>query len=331
MLNGGGEMPQISVIVPVYNAEKFLKRCVDSILSQTFSDFELLLIDDGSIDQSALICDEYARSDTRIQVVHKENGGAAAARNAGIRMANGAYLAFCDSDDMVSPQWLQHMIDSADSGTLPIGASCHKLEVLGKAKDIQIEPGKEYPREEYFCFQKRGLAGFLWNALYSREIVVENDLLLREQRDCGDYNEDLIFTLGYVHHVDRILYTGYADYLYAVHDDSLSRGNDRFYYEKYAEKYRLWKSFLDENCSGDSGKLSQLATGMLYHFLLSLRKNAHDLRKIREIVRSYELQDILTHADTRKENPKEVYLIRKKLSLLLYLFYKAVQLKGRLS
>lgn len=94
--------PQISVIVPVYNAEKWLRRCVDSILAQTFTDFELLLIDDGSTDGSPAICDEYAVKDSRVRVFHKPNGGVSSARNLGLDHALGEWICFVDSDDRIS-------------------------------------------------------------------------------------------------------------------------------------------------------------------------------------------------------------------------------------
>ena len=91
--------PKISVIVPVYNVEKYLPRCIDSILSQTFTDFELLLIDDGSPDNCGKICDEYAAKDSRVRVFHKPNGGVSSARNLGLDNARGEWIAFIDSDD----------------------------------------------------------------------------------------------------------------------------------------------------------------------------------------------------------------------------------------
>lgn len=91
--------PKVSVIVPVYNVEKLLQRCIDSILAQTFTDFELLLIDDGSKDKSGEICDEYAAKDSRIRVFHKQNGGVSTARNLGIDKAQGEWIYFVDSDD----------------------------------------------------------------------------------------------------------------------------------------------------------------------------------------------------------------------------------------
>lgn len=101
-------MPRVTVIVPVYNAEKYLHRCIDSILAQTFTDFELLLVDDGSKDRSGAICDDYAAKDSRIRVFHKENGGVSSARNLGLDNAKGEWVTFCDSDDYVYPCWLEN-------------------------------------------------------------------------------------------------------------------------------------------------------------------------------------------------------------------------------
>lgn len=108
------ENPKISVIVPVYNVEKYLRKCVDSILSQTFTDFELLLIDDGSKDHSGEICDEYALQDDRVKVFHKENGGVSSARNLGIDVAKGEWITFVDADDYIAENLLQSLcnIDS---------------------------------------------------------------------------------------------------------------------------------------------------------------------------------------------------------------------------
>jgi len=102
------EHQKISVIVPVYNTAPYLHRCIDSILAQTFTDFELLLIDDGSTDESGRICDEYADKDGRIRVFHKENGGVSSARNVGLDNATGDWITFCDSDDYVYPCWLDN-------------------------------------------------------------------------------------------------------------------------------------------------------------------------------------------------------------------------------
>lgn len=100
----------ISIIVPVYNSEKTLCRCVDSILAQTYQNFELILIDDGSIDQSGKICDDYVRLDSRVRVFHKKNGGVSAARNVGLDNAKGTWLTFIDSDDYIQENYLSYII-----------------------------------------------------------------------------------------------------------------------------------------------------------------------------------------------------------------------------
>ena len=102
----------ISVIVPVYKAEKYLRRCIDSILAQTYTDFELLLIDDGSPDRSGEICDEYAKQDSRVRVFHKPNAGVSSARNLGLDNAKGDWITFVDADDYLAPDWCQQHIEA---------------------------------------------------------------------------------------------------------------------------------------------------------------------------------------------------------------------------
>ena len=132
--------PKISVIVPVYNVEKYLRRCVDSILAQTFTDFELLLIDDGSPDNSGKICDEYAKKDERIRVFHKENGGVSSARNLGLDHARGEWVAFADSDDDLH-------VDALEIYNVAINQANGKLLIFGH--DTLTEDGTALGRTEY--------------------------------------------------------------------------------------------------------------------------------------------------------------------------------------
>ena len=110
----------ISIIVPVYNTEKYLDRCIQSILSQTYTDFELLLINDGSTDSSGAICDKYAEQDSRVRVFHKENGGVSSARNVGLDNAKGEWVTFCDSDDWVENCWLDTFVDNSENTDLVV-------------------------------------------------------------------------------------------------------------------------------------------------------------------------------------------------------------------
>lgn len=142
-------MPQISVIVPVYNVEKYLHRCIDSILVQTFEDFELILIDDGSPDRCGAICDEYAEQDNRIHVIHQENRGLSAARNAGIDWVllhrNSQWLSFVDSDDWIHPQYLEFLLSAVQSNHVLI--SVCSIEKVDKMNKVEMQECSSYVKK----------------------------------------------------------------------------------------------------------------------------------------------------------------------------------------
>lgn len=129
-------MNGISVIVPVYKSEKYLDRCVQSILSQTYQDFELILVDDGSPDNSPLLCDKWAENDSRVYVIHKENGGASSARNAGLKIAKGNWIAFADSDDWLDRTALKTLYDLANQYNVPMAIG--GMRVVQKYTDASI-------------------------------------------------------------------------------------------------------------------------------------------------------------------------------------------------
>ncbi len=320
-------MPKVSIIVPVYKAEAYLPICIDSILNQTFSDFELLLIDDRGPDGSGEICDKYAKKDKRIKVIHKEkNEGASAARNTGLDHASGDYIMFCDSDDTVSPHWIRHLMQYAKKGLLPISTFCSDRNDLGTLSDKSIPTGEVLPISDYFSFNLRGLAGYITNGLYENRIIQSHKLRFRSQKAEGDYNEDLLFALQYTAYVEEILYTGYADYWYNTHEDSLSRSYQKFYFPKYAEKYRLWKVFLSENLLNE--EFPTLASSYLYHFLTALGNSKKNFFRFRKVARSEELTDCLWLADCSKENPRIIKMLKKKAVFRLWLFYLLHSLKG---
>lgn len=136
-------MPKISIIVPVYNAEKFLFQCLESIINQTFTDFELILIDDGSTDNSGKICDEYAEKDSRIKVVHQQNQGQAAARNKGLDIACGEWIAMIDSDDFVELNMLEKLITAAQKENADM-CSCNFFSFDNETPDIIHEHTYSY-------------------------------------------------------------------------------------------------------------------------------------------------------------------------------------------
>ena len=168
--------PLISVIVPVYNVEAWLPRCVDSILSQTYENLEILLVDDGSTDDSGLICEEYAKKDTRIRVIHKENGGLSSARNSGLDAASGEYIGFVDSDDWIEPRMYQRL-GEAITGTDSDIASCGARRVWADERPDQdlcggsrdgILDGDDAMKA---LITTDGLVQTVWNKLYRSDIA----------------------------------------------------------------------------------------------------------------------------------------------------------------
>ena len=147
-------MPKISIIVPVYNVEKYLRKCLDSILAQTFSDFELFLVDDGSTDRSGEICDQYAQSDPRIRVIHQENAGQAVARNRALDVMQGEYVAFVDSDDFIHPQMMEVLLKHAErtNATISVcGYASADAETVQRYEEESFDPdvysGKDFLRK----------------------------------------------------------------------------------------------------------------------------------------------------------------------------------------
>ena len=189
----------ISIIVPVYNAEKTLARCVRSLMAQTYRNLEILLVNDGSRDQSPAICQRFAQEDGRIRVIDKPNGGVSSARNAGLDAARGEYLMFCDSDDWVEPDWCESMVSLCGPGDMVICESDRadlKTEHDADTEDAERRELLHYPI----------LACSLWNKLFLRPAIEQAGLRFDEKLRLG---EDFCFVLAYLCQIDgklRFLY-----------------------------------------------------------------------------------------------------------------------------
>lgn len=200
---------KVSVIVPVYNAEKYLRRCIDSIRAQTFTDFELLLVDDGSTDTSGKICDEYAKKDNRIRVFHKENGGVSSARNVGLDNAKGEWICFCDADDWVSVNWMKDF-----------SASFSEDVDFILAGFISVYDGKEMIIYQDFFSSKEELVancgtkeiwGYLWCKCFKQSII--NKYRLRFNVNFKIW-EDASFIYEYAKYVNKFEVLKSAEYIY---------------------------------------------------------------------------------------------------------------------
>ena len=164
--------PVVSIIVPVYNAEKFLNRCIDSILAQTYTDWELLLIDDGSKDASGRICDEYATKDERIRVFHKENGGVSSARNLGLDHAQGEWITFVDSDDYIEENFLKSFEGNLDADLVVGNAVLINNENRMSIIDVGLSEGLyPFPSKSISSILSKSIIRVPWGKLYKKECI----------------------------------------------------------------------------------------------------------------------------------------------------------------
>lgn len=215
--------PAVSIIVPVYNAENYLERCVESVLAQEYEDFELLLIDDGSKDKSGEICDRFAAEDSRVRVLHKENTGVSDSRNQALDMARGEYLQFLDSDDWLTPDSTKRLVRSVESsGCDMVIADFYRVVGEKFSRKGDIEKEGLLSRQDFANLMMENPADFyygvLWNKLYRRAIVEKHRL--RMDADIS-WCEDFIFNLEYIRHCHTIFALQAPIYYYVKTKGSL--------------------------------------------------------------------------------------------------------------
>lgn len=240
-------MPSVSVIVPVYRAESFLRRCVESVQSQSFRDWELLLIEDGSPDGSGALCDALAAEDSRIRTFHKPNGGVSSARNVGLDAAKGQYIAFLDSDDWFLPDFLETLVTLAERSGAD-SAGCAHLNVPESGASTPEKgalPAGVYEKDailrgivDRLMTHRTGLPGeilngFIWRFLYTRDIIERHHIRFE-----GAYLEDEIFLIEYFFHAEKLAMTEEALYGYLLNSASATHRYMKDYMQVYARFFQ---------------------------------------------------------------------------------------------
>lgn len=284
----------ISVIVPVYNVEKYLARCVDSILAQTYGNLEVILVDDGAMDSSGKICDEYAAKDGRIQVIHKANGGLSSARNAGIDAAKGEYLAFVDSDDWIEPDTYAHMLNLIYKYDVKL-VCAGRFDVDGATgeKTVGLCPQKE----EVITAEELVGRIFLWDNCDSSacDKLYHRSLFAKYRYPVGKVCEDVPVTYKIILGTDRAALCDKPIYNYYHRPDSITTASiseKTFHYSQHtAEIY----PFIRDNYPGIEPQACFLRVRSLYHLLLTLeqagekvrREYAQEIRAARKALRKH--------------------------------------------
>lgn len=243
--------PKISIIVPVYNSEKYLGACIDSILSQSFRDFELILVDDGSRDSSPRICDDYAQKDGRVKVIHKANDGVSAARNDGLDIAKGEYVTFIDSDDWVEREYLETLSNYRDYDI--VFFSHRMIYEDGYTSEFKFEE-KEGDKQNIWgivaSLRKNAAGsnfyGYTWNKMFCRDIIEKYKIRFTEGLRIS---EDEVYTLDYCTHAKSIKVLPLCLYNYRVLGTGLTATkNSADEYKKLADSYLSILNRENNNC-----------------------------------------------------------------------------------
>ncbi|MBR6155330.1 MAG: glycosyltransferase family 2 protein [Lachnospiraceae bacterium] len=305
-------MAVISVIIPVYNVEAYLKRCIDSVLSQDFCDIEIVLIDDGSTDQSGQICDQYQEIDSRIKVYHKENGGVSSARNYGLGKACGDYVTFLDSDDYYQPNWLTNLYNALVSSDADICVgnytAVNNEQIVLRQTNHDTGVYETRSRDEKISHiisvvltLKHG-----WEActrLFKRQIIEDKHLVFCET--CDNYAEDMSFVLSCLLYANRVVSISSAGYMYRKHEASKTLKSVKQY--KFNELNEVSHFFIENYKRAFIADKNEIA---VIHFLIMYSE-------YRKIVGSNEYPylkkylDRIVRRDYWRSNTKQIYHARE--------------------
>ncbi len=259
---------KLSVIIPVYNSQKFLNTCIESVVNQTYSNLELIIINDGSTDESGKICDEWAKRDSRIKVYHQKNSGVSAARNKGIELATGNYIAFVDSDDLVTDNWLETTAKEAELNNCDI--ICYRFNKRNSDEDYFITDfiatNQSDLRLKFNDIFEVGV-GSVCTQIYKRELLKTNNIIFNHKIVL---NEETFFNLECFKKMKSFQYINNVLYFYTENQLSSSRKGNLHYLKIVKEKVAVYTSFLEEMQLGEIAKKTpkgMLQDGVYAHFL----------------------------------------------------------------
>lgn len=324
----------ISVVVPVYNVEDYLSTCIESVLKQTYKNFELVLVDDGSKDRSSEICDMYALRDNRIKVIHKINEGVSKARNIGIINSMGDYITFLDSDDYIDSVFLEQALSKMITYKTDAYVSGIKME---NWKNQKIDSTIVYGLKQDGIFTVKQLLEKWekdypqicicgpWCKLYKREILVENNILFDEKMNLG---EDTYFNLEVLKYLNNIYFDSNAFYHYRRTERESLYGKfcEDIYYIHQKVYGRMEKLMLDLKCVTMDyfySKLVGMYLNCITHYYVFSHKTTKDMKKeiIKTISKNSIFKNIMINKVEGKKNKVLVFLIKHKLLMPVYWVY----------
>lgn len=228
--------PKISIFIPIYNVEKFLRQCLESLIAQTFTDWECWLIDDGSRDSSGDICDEFALKDSRIHVIHKENGGTSSARQCGMDHCTAEYVLTMDSDDWVEPDYLSSMLETAESTMADVVMCAFYYNTDKEQVYVPNSPSSTLPfAVQNEAFGRKTIHCGLWSKLFRRSLFVEHQIKWPKYYTF----EDMFIFISVLQFAKKIVYQPHATYHYRHNTQSITNNAD------FRKRYRWYIDFVE--------------------------------------------------------------------------------------
>ena len=331
----------ISVIVPVYNVEKYLEQCIDSLLSQTYQNFEIILVDDGSTDSSGKICDIYEENNENIKVIHKKNEGLGFARNTGLLYATGEYVTFIDSDDYAD----KYLLEDLYNGSLETDVDVCIGGFKKVADSGQVLYEEKYD-EQYFIHDNTTNKAFIkmlgslpskhdsirmsvWNVLYKLSIIKNNNIQFPSEREL--ISEDLIFDFFYYQHVKKCKILDNSKHYYRSNPTSLTMSYKKDRFEKTLVFYQHLNKLMKNSSFSNEAFIRFKKLIFIYVRMciqqekkkISNLKLKDSLLNIKRLCEDKNIKKILEEYPVNKLEFKQkvfIYCIKYKISILLYLF-----------
>lgn len=344
-------MIEISIIIPIYNAEKYLESLMQEIQEQTLKNFEVILINDGSIDKSKEICEEIAKNATYVRILNQENQGPSVARNNGIKIAKGKYIMFLDADDNIPNNMLQLLYDSVSTKQADLVIAEYNVSVLKNnnlKSNVRVKTklndlnGKNEIIKGIISENTTPIFNYLWNKLYVKDIIVKNHL---EFEPTLRYAEDLLFNLNYLRYVNKINIVHESVYQYnkRISANSLSNKFRSDVYENSIQIIEWWKKLLlyyeldekqiEQNLNKQYLNRVDIALKKITPYIGNKNNNISEV--INEICSNPDIKKAYLMTKPKKMNQKiiKVCIVYKHQVLLkTYLYFKKIiyKLKGAL-
>ncbi|MFZ7942505.1 glycosyltransferase [Neobacillus sp. 19] len=249
-------MTKISVIVPMYKVEKHIKKCIENLKNQSLKDIEIIIVDDGSPDNCGKIADDYAETDKRIRVIHKENGGVSSARNAGIKVARGEYIGFVDPDDWIEPVMFEEMYKTAKDNNSDLCRCKGYYQINGNFKIAEDIIDNFHDRDVFesqyisrlfstksFSIQDR-IPSAVWLCIFSRKLILEHNLLFSHDLTIG---EDTLFNMEATFHCNKLSICEGKFYHYLINDVSATKAYSNNLFDNLYASWLSYKNFFEKN------------------------------------------------------------------------------------